>query len=117
MGTDYTARLAKMMKMPEDALRAAGLSQEKVNDIFRRARAAKWKGLVAALLSLALYIGSVLLVDQGGRFVHSLAALMFLGSFALLFTLIFMTGPRKITEEATVAMQRRLVDLDRHCVS
>jgi hypothetical protein len=115
MRTDNTARLAKMMKTPEDALRVARLSHDQIDDFVRRARAATWRVLAVGISSLALYVGSVLLFGyEGGRF-RSLAIVMFAGCLSAFVALFYTKGPAQISSEAAAAMQRRLVDLDRHC--
>jgi hypothetical protein len=116
MRIDYTVQLAKMMKTPEDALRAARLSQDKVNDIYRRARAATWQCRIFGLLSLALFIGAFVLAgyDHSMR-LNRLIGLTAIASFVSFAAYGFTKSPSKITVEATTAMQRRLVEIDRYC--
>jgi hypothetical protein len=116
MATDNTAKLAKMMKTPEDALRAARLPQDRINDMVRRARAAKVQGRIFGILSLALLAAAFALAgrDDWQQFTR-LIGFLATASFASFSAWGFTKSPSKITAEAATAMQRRLVDLDRHC--
>ena len=111
MATDNTARLAKMMKTPEDALRAARLQQDKVNDIYRRARAANAREWVLIVLAVVSYVGWVAF----SRHDRILSGSLFFAAISFSAATIFVVSPKKIIAEATAAMQRRLVDFDRHC--
>ena len=116
MNTDNTTRLAKMMKTPEDALRAARLPQDRINDMVRRARAAKVQGRIFGILSLVLLVAAFRLAgrDDWDQF-KQLISFLAMASLASFSAWGFTKSPSKITAEAATAMQRRLVDLDRHC--
>jgi hypothetical protein len=111
MKKDYFEKLAKLMRIDAEGLRAAGLPREKVARIFHRARRAKVMIGVSGTLLLPLILATGFAMDNlhNERLADWLSA-----SFMILLSVVTFTArPSAITSEVAVAMSRRLAEREK----
>jgi hypothetical protein len=113
MKRDYLEKLAKLMGIEADGLRATRLPQENIRRVFLRARRAKWTLRIAGSLIGLTMAGSAFLPEQPTTLSKKLDGAMAFTFFGAICVCAGKKRAAQITSEVTVAMGRRIAEMEK----